>query len=154
MSSIADNPTRAHIATAVASGRREVPLDANPALRSFTAVLVEGTPGTLQIRFTAPADSTQGNDVVAGGALASALDLAMAMAVLSTLPPGRTCATISLTVNMMSPAQAGATMLASAIVERAGRNVAFARAALYDAEGRRQLASATSSLSLFDQRPS
>jgi len=148
-----DNPTRAHLAAAVASGRREVPLDANPALRSLSAVLVEGTPGALQIRVTVPPSSTQGNGVVGGGTVATALDLAMAMAVLSMLPRGRTCATISLSVNMIAAAQVG-DLVACASVERVGKSIAFARAALYDADGRRQLASATSSLAVLDERPS
>lgn len=146
-----DNPTRAHVAAALASGRSEVPLDANPALRSLSTVLLHGTPGTLQLRFTVPPTSTQGNGVVGGGALAMALDLAMAMAVLSTLPPGRTCATITLSVNMMAPAQVG-DLVASATVERAGRSVAFARATLHQAEGQRLLASASSSLAVLDER--
>lgn len=147
----ADNPTRAQVAEAAASGRRDVPLDANPAFRSLSAVLVEGTPGNLQIRMTMPPSSAQGNGVVGGGALATALDLAMAMAVLSMLPPGRNCATISLTVNMLAAARLG-DVVASASVERVGRSVAFARATLHDAAGR-QLASGTSSLAVFDERP-
>ncbi len=147
-----DNPTRAHVAAAVAAGRRDVPLDVNPALRSLSAVLVEGRPGSLQIRMTVPASSTQGNGVVGGGTLATALDLAMAMAVLSTLPPGRTCATISLSVNMIAAAQQG-DLIASASVERVGKSIAFARAELHDGNGLRLLASGTSSLAVLDERP-
>ena len=145
-----DNPTRAHVAAAVASGRRDVPLGANPALQSLAAVLVEGTPGALKIRFTMPPSSAQGNGVVGGGSLASALDMAMAMAVLSMLPPGRSCATISLSVNMLAPARVGV-VFAHASVERVGRSVAFARAALHDVGGR-QLASGTSSLAVLEER--
>ena len=145
-----DNPTRAHVAAAVSSGRREIPLDANPALQSVAAVLVEGVPGVLQMRFTLPPSSAQGNGVVGGGSLASALDMAMAMAVLSMLPRGRTCATISLSVNMLAPARVG-DVFAHASVERVGRSVAFARATLHDAGGR-QLASGTSSLAVLEER--
>lgn len=152
MSDALDNPTRAHIAGAVAAGRRNVPLDTNPASQSLGAVLIEGTPGELRLGFVAPLSSTQGNGVVAGGTLASMLDLAMAMAVLSVLPAGRTCATISLSVNMMAAAQAGA-LVAHASVERVGRTVGFARASLFDAGGERLLASGTSSLAVFDERP-
>lgn len=146
-----DNPTRALVAGAVAEGLSNVPLDANPALVSLDAVLVEGEPGNLRLRFEAPQSSTQGNGVVSGGTLASMLDIAMAMAVLSVLPPGRTCATTSLTVNMISSAQAGS-FQARASVDRNGRSVAFARADLYDADGQRLLATASSSLALFDER--
>ncbi|SPO54618.1 Thioesterase superfamily protein [Pseudomonas sp. JV551A1] len=149
---VRDNPTRALVAGAVAGGRCNVPLDANPALVSLGAVLAEGRPGALQLRFEAPPSSTQGNGVVSGGTLASMLDIAMAMAVLSVLPPGRTCATTSLSVNMIAAGQAGA-FLARASVDRSGRSVAFARADLYDADGQRLLATASSSLALFDERP-
>lgn len=149
-----DNPTRAQIAARVASaraGQRDLVLDANPALVSLSAQLVTAQDDELQLRFQAPASSAQGNGVVGGGTLASMLDLAMAMAVLSRLPPGQTCATISLTVNMMAAAQVGA-VLATATVERIGRRVAFARAVLLDPSGNRMLASASSSLSLFEER--
>lgn len=149
---VLDNPTRAQVAGAVAAGHRDVVLDANPALLSLGTVLAEGEPGALKLRFEAPASSAQGNGVVSGGTLASMLDLSIAMAVLSRLPPGRTCATISLTVNMMAAAQVGP-ILATASVERLGRNVAFARAALFDPTGQRLLASASSSLSLFEEQP-
>jgi uncharacterized protein (TIGR00369 family) len=152
MRELIDNPTRAHVAAAVAAGRRDVPLDTNPASASFGAVLREGRPGELRLGFVAPPESTQGNGVVSGGAMASMLDLAMAMSVLSVLPPGRNCATINLSVNMMAAAQAGP-LVATASVERVGRTVGFARASLYDASGERLLASATSALAVFYERP-
>lgn len=148
----ADNLTRAHVAAAVAAGRRDVPLDTNAASVSLGAVLREGTPGALRLGFVAPPESVQGNGVIAGGTVASMLDLAMAMAVLSVLPRGRNCATINLSVNMMAAAQAGP-LMATANIERVGRSVGFARAALYDASGERLLASATSTLSVYDERP-
>ena len=114
-------------------------------------MLVSVKQGELRLRLEAPASSTQGNGVVAGDSLASMLDLSMAMAVLSQLQPGRTCATISLTVNMMAAAQAGR-ILATASVERLGRNVAFARAALFDPKVQRLLASANSSRPLFEKQ--
>ena len=147
-----DNPTRAHVAAAVASGRRGVPLDTNPASVSLGTVLIEGGKGELRLGFVAPPESTQGNGVVSGGTLASMLDLAMAMTVLSTLPAGRNCATVNLSVNMMAPAKAGP-LSAVASVERVGRSVAFARATLYDAGGERVVASGTSALSVYDERP-
>lgn len=152
MSDLIDNPTRAHVAAAVAAGRRDVLLDTNPALASMGTVLREGKPGELRLGFVAPPESTQGNGVIGGGTLASMLDMAMAMAMLSMLPPGRTCATINLSVNMMAAAQAGP-LVATASVERVGRSVGFARASLFDASGERLLASGTSALSVLDERP-
>jgi uncharacterized protein (TIGR00369 family) len=146
-----DNPTRALVAEAVSSGRRNVSLDANPALVSLSALLVESQDGELVIRFTAPQTATQGNGVVSGGTLASMLDLAMAMAVLSRLKPGSTCATISLTVNMQAAGQEGH-FVAVAGVDRVGRQIAFAHAKLYDAERSRLIANATSSLAVIAER--
>lgn len=148
----ADNPTRAYVADAVASGRRHVPLEINPALASLSAVLVERQGDELVIRFTAPANATQGNGVVGGGTLANMLDLAMAMGVLSQLKPGYTCATISLTVNMQSAGQQGH-FIAVAGVDRVGRQIAFAHAKLYDGERSRLIANATSSLAVIPERP-
>ena len=146
-----DNPTRAQLAIAVSSGQRNVPLAFNPALASLGAVLVETRAGDLVIRFTAPEGATQGNGVVSGGTLANMLDLAMAMAVLSRLKPGQTCSTISLTVNMQSAAQEGQ-FLAVAGVDKVGRQVAFAHARLYDAEGARIIANGTSALAVISAR--
>jgi len=148
---MSDNPTRAHVAAAVAAGRHDVALDTNPASASLGAVLLEGRQGELRLGFVAPPESAQGNGVVSGGMLASMLDLAMAMTVLSMLPPGRNCATVNLSVNMMAAAETG-NFTATASVERLGRSVAFARASLFDASGERLIASGTSALSVFDER--
>jgi uncharacterized protein (TIGR00369 family) len=147
----ADNPTRAFVADAVASGRRELPLGINPALATLSALLVECKDGELVIRFTAPHSASQGNGVVGGGTQATMLDLAMAMAVLSQLKPGTTCATVSLSVNMQSAAQEGH-LFAVARVDRIGRQVAFARAELYDGERKRLIANGTSSLTILPAR--
>lgn len=147
-----DNPTRAQIAAAALSGQCDVVLDANPASVYFGTVMRRGTPGNLQLSFKVPEDCVQGNGVISGGAIASMLDIAMAMAVLSVLSAGRNCATISLSVNMMAPAAVGS-LLAEGVIERLGRSVAFSRASLYDASGKRLVATATSSLSIFDDRP-
>ncbi|WP_426390771.1 PaaI family thioesterase [Variovorax sp. R-27] len=147
-----DNPTRAFIADAVASGRRHLPLEVNPALASLSALLVESGKDELVIRFTAPRDATQGNGVVGGGTLANMLDLSMAMAVLSRLKLGHTCATVSLTVNMQSAGHEGH-FIAVAGVDRVGRQIAFAHAKLYDAERSRLIANATSSLAVMAVRP-
>jgi len=141
----ADNPTRSCIADAVASGGRNIPLEINPALAGLSALLVESGESELVIRFTAPHGATQGNGVVGGGTLANMLDLAMAMAVLSRLKPGYTCATVSLTINMQSAGHQG-NFFAVAGVDRVGRQIAFAHAKLFDADRSRLIASGTSSL--------
>jgi acyl-coenzyme A thioesterase PaaI-like protein len=104
---VPDNPTRAYVAEAAASGRRNVPLDVNPALASLSAWLVEARDGELVLRFTAPHTSTQGNGWSAEARSPACWTLAMAMAVLARLKPGFTCATLSLTVNMRAAGQQG-----------------------------------------------
>ncbi|MFT0174030.1 PaaI family thioesterase [Paraburkholderia mimosarum] len=146
-----DNPDRAFLEQALAAGARDVPLDMNPALRWLGATLLRGTHGAVSIGFSAPRESLQGNGVVSGGALSSMLDLSMALALLSTLPHGRTCATISLTVNMLEPAHAGA-FAVQARVKRLGGRIAFIEAELYDGTGARCVASATASFAVFDVR--
>lgn len=63
---VRDNPTRVLVAETEAKGRRNVSLDADPALVSLGAVLVEGGPGELRLCFEATQSSTQGNGVVSG----------------------------------------------------------------------------------------
>jgi len=147
-----DNPTRAQIAAALEAGEADAPLGFNPALAALSPRLVQGRVGDLEIRFTTPPDALQGNGVVGGGILASMLDAAMAIAVLSALPFGRTCTTISLNVNMLAAARPG-DLVAEAEVDRLGRSVAFARASLFDAERARLVATASASFAVIDERP-
>ena len=92
---ILDNPDRALIHTLVSGQCSNVPLCTSPALEALQTRFVQGEPGDVTLRFSAPASALQGNGVVAGGTLTSMLDFGMAFAVLSKLPRGKTCATIS-----------------------------------------------------------
>lgn len=143
-----DNETRRTIADAVARGARDFPLTVNPAFAAMKAVLVEGSPGEVSVAFTAGPEATQGNGVVSGGALAAMLDSAMAVAVLSCLPPRQTCSTVSLTVNMLKPGLAGR-FVAKASVVRLGGRMGFARAQLY-APNEALVADAISSLAILN----
>ncbi|MEX3994717.1 PaaI family thioesterase [Paraburkholderia sp. EG286A] len=146
-----DNPDRAFIHELLEAQARDVSLDMNPALTSLRAKLLAGNAGALSIGFTAPEYAIQGNGVVSGGTLASMLDLSMALTLLSKLGHGRTCATISLTVNMIEPGHIGG-FIADARVKRLGGRVAFLEADLRDAMGSRCVASATASFAIFDVR--
>ena len=146
-----DNLDRAFIQQTLAAGVGNVALAMNPALQWLGATLLGGSKGALSIGFTAPADSVQGNGVVSGGALASMLDLAMALALLSKLPHGRTCATVSLTVNMLEPGHVGK-FAVEARVKRLGNRIAFLEADLYDGARVRCVANATASFAVFDVR--
>lgn len=141
-----DNPTRAFIAGVIASARRDVALDINPAFASLDCVLEEGVPGAVTLRFTAGPHTAQGNGVVGGGTLANMLDCGLAVAALSTVAPGQTCSTISLTVNMLRAAAVGS-LWVRARVDRTGRRIVFAQAQLFDAE-QRLVATANSSLAI------
>jgi len=141
-----ENPDRQLIAEVLAAGRTDVPLDASPVLRALSARLLKGSPGDLSLSFVAGPATQQGNGVVSGGALATMLDTAIALAVLSQLSPGQTCSTISITINMMRPARNGKVQ-ARGTVDRLGRRVAFASARLLDEE-ERLIAIATSSLAI------
>jgi uncharacterized protein (TIGR00369 family) len=146
-----DNPDRAFLHTLLATQARNIKLDMNPALASLGATLLAGSAGALSIGFTAPEHSVQGNGVVAGGTLASMLDFAMALALLSELPHGRTCATISLTINMLEPGYVGE-FVANARVKRLGGRVGFAGGELYDATRTHCIATATAPFAVFDVR--
>lgn len=143
---VADDPTRSFICEALASDQRDVALTVNPAFRSLQAVLREGSLGNVRLAFTPGPDTVQGLGVVGGGTLANMLDCAIAVAVLSALPVGAVCTTISLTVNMMRGAPLGR-FTAAASVDRLGRRVAFGQAQLFDAE-ERLIASATAALAI------
>lgn len=145
-----DNLLRALIADAL--GRQaEVPLDTNPVLKRYDATLLQAEQGRVGVRFKPGPDTLQDNGVVSGGDIGAMLDNAMAIAVLSQLGVGRTCATIGYTVNLMSAARPGA-LVADATVDRLGKRIAFASARLTDADGR-VVASATSSLAVLDMPP-
>lgn len=146
---IADNADRVLIHELIASARSNVPLRTNPALDALQTVFVHGSPGAVTLRFSASIHSVQGNGVIAGGTLTSMLDFGMAFAVLSKLPPAKTCATISLTVNMQAPAQVG-DFLVEANATRVGGRVAFVRAELYDAERTRLIAEAVASFAVLE----
>lgn len=146
-----DNPDRAFIQSLVEQGARDVKLAMNPALESLNTILIDVAAGNVTCRFTAPSASVQGNGVVSGGTLTSMLDFGMALALLSELPAGRTCATISLTVNMLEAGHVG-DFIAKARVDRLGSRVAFLSGDLFDADGDRRVAHASASFAVFDVR--
>lgn len=146
-----DNPTRIAITSAVEAGVGNTPLHVNPALAALDTRFVAGQKGQLTLQFTAPPDSIQGNGVVGGGVLASMLDIAMALSILSALPPGRTCATISLNVDMLNAARLG-DFFAEAKIKKVGRSIAFAEASLFMLEHKQLVATATASFAVLDER--
>lgn len=143
----ADNPLRAAIVGALGQ-RPDLPLDTSASLRRYGTTLVEAAEGQVSVRFKAGRDTLQDNGVVSGGDVGAMLDSAMAIAVLSTLGAGQTCATVSYTVNLMRAAGPG-DLAADASVDRLGKRIAFASARLTDERGR-VVAAATSSFAVLD----
>ncbi|WP_040068532.1 PaaI family thioesterase [Pseudomonas batumici] len=142
MQTIVDNPDRAFLECVISEARFDIPLELTAGLSALSARLVKGQPGTVELSFEAPATTIQGNGVVCGGTLMTMLDYAMAFAVLSKLPCGQTCATTSITVNMQAAARPSL-LKAVASVERVGRQIAFAKAELYDPQRELLVASAS-----------
>ncbi|MBV8512799.1 MAG: PaaI family thioesterase, partial [Xanthobacteraceae bacterium] len=93
----------------------------------------------------------QGNGVVQGGIVTAMLDMTAAFAVLATLPDDRTAATASLTVSFLSAVRPGP-LLATGLVERAGRRLIFARAQLESAPDGTLLATASVVMSVLEMR--
>ena len=142
-----DNETRRFIADALGARKPNVPLSVNPAFESLATTLIDGKAGSVRLSFAATPAMCQGNGVIGGGYLAAMLDTALAVAVLSSLAPGQTCATISLSVNMIAAAKVGS-LNAAASVEAMKRRTAFATATLRD-DGGKLIASATSALAVL-----
>lgn len=142
-----EQTVRALLAQAVATGLSPLRLDTMPALASLGAQVLHADHEKLVLAFRVGEESTHGDGVVGGGALATMLDLSMAMAVLMRLDDSLSCSTISLMVNMLSAGRQG-DFVAEARVDRLGRQVAFAQASLYDAQRSRLIAQASSSLAV------
>jgi uncharacterized protein (TIGR00369 family) len=76
----------------------------------------------------------QNNGVVHGGAIASLIDTATAIAIISALAPGDWATTVDLTISYLRPLLKGRA-IATAKVLRAGRRLIVASAEVVDAGG-------------------
>jgi uncharacterized protein (TIGR00369 family) len=68
-----------------------------------------------------------------GGAVAALVDAAMSQAVRSTIPPGSSVATITMTLNYLAPAFGELTCKGTVV--RGGKSVAFVEAEVIDEKG-------------------
>ncbi|MFS2092910.1 PaaI family thioesterase [Pseudomonas sp. Pseusp11] len=146
MNPVVDNPDRAFLERVIAEAKFDIPLELTAGLSALGARLIQGRPGAVELSYDVSEAAIQGNGVVAGGTLMTMLDYAMAFAVLSKLSCGQTCATTSITVNMQAAVKPSR-LKVSATVERVGRQVAFARAELFDPQ--RELLVASASATFF-----
>lgn len=147
-----DNPDRALLEKIISEQAFDVALETTEGLKELGARLVNGSPGELEFSFLVSPKAVQGNGVVSGGTLMTMLDYAMAYAVLSKLPFGKTCATTSITVNMQSAATPKLLKVTGS-VDRVGRQVAFARSEVHDLERDSLIANASATFFVMDVNP-
>ena len=101
--------------------------------------------------FTATASAQHTNPMggVHGGFAATVLDSATGCAVHTTLPPGRSYATVDLSVQMIRPVPVGVPLEAIGKVLNVSKRVGFAEGWLQDASGKRY-AHATATCAIFE----
>lgn len=147
-----DNPDRALLEKIISEQAFDFALEATEGLKELGARLISGAPGELEFSFLVSPKAVQGNGVVSGGTLMTMLDYAMAYAVLSKLPFGKTCATTSIAVNMQSAATPKLFKV-TGNVDRIGRQVAFARSEVHDLERKTLIANASATFFVMDVNP-
>lgn len=143
------NPDRALIHRFAMQAGTAMPIDSNPMAQALGATLarVDLTRGEVDIGF-APADLfLQGTGVLQGGAVTAMLDFAMAFVTLAHLPPQASCATVNLNTSFLRPAPQGS-YLATGVLERCGKTLAFTQARLVRVDTGQVVATATSSLAV------
>lgn len=149
------NPDQVLIHRFFAQGEQPLAFDANPmAVALGTQLLhVDRSAKRVELAFAPQALFVQGTGVIQGGAVTAMLDFAMAFACLAALPGEASCATVNLNTSFLRAAPQG-TYLASGVVERLARQLAFARAELRRADDGVVVANATSTLTLLWPRGS
>ena len=90
--------------------------------------------GAVDLRLDARPDHANLLGTVHGGVLATLLDTAAGLAVRSAIPPGSRHVSVNLDVQYLAPASTGV-LLATGLVVRMGRRIAFAEADVTDAGG-------------------
>lgn len=90
--------------------------------------------GSVDLRLDARPDHANLLGTVHGGVLATLLDTAAGLAVRSAIPPGSRHVSVNLDVQYLAPASTGV-LLATGLVVRMGRRIAFAEADVTDAGG-------------------
>jgi uncharacterized protein (TIGR00369 family) len=145
------NPDQALLKRFLAAPATPLAIDSNRLGTVLRAKLLARKGDALQIAFEPGQEFLQGNGVVQGGIVTTMLDMTAAFAVLATLPDDRTAATASLTVSFLSAVRPGP-LLATGLVERAGRRLIFARAQLESAPDGALLATASVVMSVLEMR--
>jgi uncharacterized protein (TIGR00369 family) len=90
---------------------------------------------TATVAFNVTNELKQNNAVIHGGAIASLIDTAAALAIMSTLSKNETTTTVDLTISYLRPLLKG-TAVATARVIKSGRRLAVASAEVTDDAGK------------------
>jgi len=121
-------------------------LPAPPVAQLLGMRMSDVSPGSATFTLEPHQSHENGGGAVNGGVLATLLDMAVACAVMTTLPAGHGFTSIDLTVSMLRAAGADSgTLSCVGTVVKPGRRVAFTEAKVTDSKGR-LIATATSSL--------
>ena len=102
-------------------------------MQTLGATITHVSAGEVRIEFQHREDLTQQHGFVHAGALASVLDSACGYAALSMMEPGTAVLSIEYKINMLAPA-IGPDFVATARVERAGRNITVCRGELHSGD--------------------
>lgn len=142
------NPDLIALHSVIDHGLTDVILDANPLAVHLNTRIQSASKGKVSMSFDLTDQYIQGNGVVQGGALAMLLDFGLAFAGLSQVSLQQNLSTTNMNTSYMRPGLPGAYRV-EAEVEKAGRNMIFARAQLYDANDK-LVASANSPLMVLN----
>jgi uncharacterized protein (TIGR00369 family) len=131
----------------VIQGIRSGELPAPPVSRLFGLRLVSAEAGRLQAEFPATGWLAGPGGAAYGGALAHHIDIALSLAVQTTLPPATVYSPLDLKVDFLRPiVPDGSTVHIEARVLHSGRSLAVASAEAFTAEGKRAVVAMGSTL--------
>jgi len=133
---------------ALASGA----LPPQPITATIGWTVMEALPGRLRLGFEPQEHLFHAGGLLHGGVIATLLDSAMSGAVMTSLPFGRGCTTVHLSVDNIRAVRPDAGLLTvTGETTQCGRNAAFASGTITDAQGR-LYARATTNCLVFDRQ--
>ena len=141
------NPDQVLIHRFLEQGGQPLPIDSNPMAIALGATLLAVDPqeGQVEIGFDPQPLFIQGTGVLQGGAISAMLDFAMAFATMARLPASGSCATTNISTSFLRPAPQGH-YVATGVVDRCGKAMAFTQARLVEAGTGKLVATAVSTL--------
>lgn len=149
MSDGSEHAERRLVRRAIDGGLHDLAVDTNPLAIALGMRLIAASEGRIHVGYTVGEGFTQGNGMIQGGIVSALLDFGMIFAAFSQTPVGTTLATVAQTTNYFRPALSGE-LFVEAELEKIGRSMVNARAALFDAE-HKCIASATAPIAVIAQ---